>query len=213
MTGVWKSVMATVLMWMISLQVIAASSQWFPALSSNIDDDTFHYYSDVWFNSTPFNTQYPNTKNALFESYSTIYVEKIRITMDGTTDKSCGTQCTFTFSLPESYAGRFTLKELVTTDGGIDLKDDRDISWVHIPSSPLSLNFCTFPIFSSSQLHRSTPRPIISNSKVLQATTTTGESQSPNSSPLIHLFSYYTHEMAFNYGNYDRAKDRYTVRS
>jgi hypothetical protein len=84
----------------------------------------------VWFNSTPFNTQYPNTKNALFESYSTIYVEKVRITMDGTTDKSCGTQCTFTFSLPESYAGRFTLKELVTTDGGIDLKDDRDISWV-----------------------------------------------------------------------------------
>jgi hypothetical protein len=119
----------------------STAAQWFPALSSNIDDDTFHYYSNVWFNSTPFNTQFPNTKNALFESYSTIYVEKIRITMDGTTDKSCGTQCTFTFSLPESYAGRFTLKELVTTDGGIDLKDDRDISWVRL------INFFYFFFF------------------------------------------------------------------
>jgi hypothetical protein len=140
------------LVWlMISLRVISAA-EWFPALSSNVDDDTFHYYSDVWFNSTPFNTQYPNTKNALFESYSTIYVEKVRITMDGTTDKSCGTQCTFTFSLPESYAGRFTLKELVTTDGGIDLKDDRDISWVPLSFIPLhSISRLSF-LFSSLRL-------------------------------------------------------------
>jgi hypothetical protein len=108
----------------------ASSSQWYPALVSNIDDTTFHYYSDVWFNSTPFNTQSSTTKNALFASYSTIFVEKVRITMDGTTGKTCGSSCTFTFSLPEAYSGKFTLMELVTTDGGIDMVDDRKISWV-----------------------------------------------------------------------------------
>jgi hypothetical protein len=200
------------LVWlMISLRVISAG-EWFPALSSNVDDDTFHYYSDVWFNSTPFNTQYPNTKNALFESYSTIYVEKVRITMDGTTDKSCGTQCTFTFSLPESYAGRFTLKELVTTDGGIDLKDDRDISWVPLSFIPLhSISRLSF-LFSSLKTHRSTPRPTISNSKAPQATITIGEfATSPFHSFTSSPLSYYTHEMAFNYGNYDRSRDRYLV--
>jgi hypothetical protein len=107
-----------------------SGAQWYPALVSNIDDTTFHYYSDVWFNSTPFNTQSSTTKNALFASYSTIFVEKVRITMDGTTGKTCGSSCTFTFSLPEAYSGRFTLMELVTADGGIDMVDDRKISWV-----------------------------------------------------------------------------------
>lgn len=104
-------------------------STWQTALTSNIDDGTFYYYSNVWYNSTPFNTQSSTTKNSLFSSYSTIYVEKIRITMDGTTDKSCKT-CSFTFSLPQDYSGRFTLMDLVTTEGGIEMTDDRKITWV-----------------------------------------------------------------------------------
>lgn len=118
---------------LFSSLTVFINGEWYTALTSNIDDTTFHYYSDVWYNSTPFNTKYSTTKNALFEAYSTIYVEKVRISMDGTTDKSCGTRCTFTFSLPESYAGRFTLMELVTTDGGIDMTDERDIAWVSLP--------------------------------------------------------------------------------
>jgi hypothetical protein len=120
--------LAIALSW-FSLKAISAA-EWYPALVSNIDDTTFHYYSDVWFNSTPFNTQSSTTQNALFDSYSTIFVEKVRITMDGTTGKTCGSSCTFTFSLPEAYSGRFTLMELVTTDGGINMVDDRKISWV-----------------------------------------------------------------------------------
>lgn len=121
------------LIWILSLisllRSILSTSEWHTALVSNIDDNTFHYYSNVWYNSTPFNTKSSTTKNALFQSYSNIYVEKIRITMDGTTDKSC-TTCTFTFSLPEDYSGRFTLMELVTTEGGIETTDDRKITWV-----------------------------------------------------------------------------------
>ena len=118
------------------LKVVNSISQWSTALVSNIDDSTFYYYSPVWYNSTPFNTQSSTTKNALFASYSTIYVEKIRITMDGTLDKSCKTACVFTFSLPDDYSGRFTLMQLVTTEGGIEATDDRKISWViHISNS------------------------------------------------------------------------------
>jgi hypothetical protein len=130
-----------------------SDAAWTTALTSNIDDTTFHYYSDVWFNSTPFNTQFSATKNALFESYSTVFVEKVRITMDGTTGKTCGSSCTFTFSLPEAYSGRFTLMELVTTEGGIDMVDDREISWVR--SFPVSSLSPSYPCpFSSSDEHK-----------------------------------------------------------
>ena len=59
---------------------------------------------------------------------------------------------------------------------------------------------------------------IISNSKVHPAIIMIGINHQSN--PIFFLglclnlsffCSYYTHEMAFNYGNYDRANDRYMV--
>jgi hypothetical protein len=72
-----------------------------------------------------------------------------------------------------------------------------------------------------SEIHRSTPMPTISNSEAPQLIITIGESallswmilriltSLPTSFSSV---SYYTHEMAFNYGNYDRASDRYLER-
>jgi len=92
--------------------------------------------------------------------------------MDGTLDKSCGTRCVFTFSLPDSYSGRFTLMELVNLEGGIDMTDDRDVGWINT-----NINHFKFQGSASG-----------------------------------YYDCYYTHEMAFNYGNYDRANDRYLER-
>jgi hypothetical protein len=149
-SGSSSALMLTMVLSWLSLRTISGAA-WTTALTSNIDDTTFHYYSDVWFNSTPFNTQFSATKNALFESYSTVFVEKVRITMDGTTGKTCGSSCTFTFSLPEAYSGRFTLMELVTTEGGIDMVDDREISWVR-----------SFPVSSLSPLTHSLTHSLLS---------------------------------------------------
>lgn len=147
---------------------IAATSSWLTALTSNIDDGTFYYNSPVWFNSTPFNTQSSTTKNALFSSYSTIYVQKIRITMDGTTDKSCGTRCIFTFSIPESYSGKFTLKDLVTLEGGLEISDDRGILWVNLFSPLLQFN---------NIIHRKILIRIIFGSKAPSRITSTSKSK------------------------------------
>lgn len=59
---------------------------WHPALISKVNDDTFHYYSDVWEDGTPFNTDQNWTdvtvENSLFDAYANIYVQGIRIHMD-----------------------------------------------------------------------------------------------------------------------------------
>jgi hypothetical protein len=110
--------------------VLCESSEWYTALTSNVDDDTFYYYSDVWFNSTPFNTKTSTIDNALFLSYSTVYVEKVRITLDGTSSGTCGSSCVLTFIVPPSHFGKYTLMDLVTNDGGVELIDSRKIDWV-----------------------------------------------------------------------------------
>lgn len=109
---------------------LSESAEWWTALTSNVDDSTFYYYSDVWFNSTPFNTATSDVDNALFESYSTVYVERVRITLDGTTDGSCGSACVLTFVVPPQHFGKYTLMELVTDDGGTELIDTRGYNWV-----------------------------------------------------------------------------------
>ena len=112
------------------LPVLQALPQWNIALSSRVDDQTFYYSSPVWNSTSSFNTSSYLTNNALFPSYSSVYVQKIRITMDGTSSKTCGSNCVFTFSVPSEYSGKFTLRELVMMEGGVELLDDRNIKWV-----------------------------------------------------------------------------------
>lgn len=117
--------------WLLGLLTVSESAEWFTALTSNVDDETFHYYSPVWFNSTPFNTDTYEVDNALFESYSTVFVEQVRITLDGTSDGSCGSSCTLTFALPPTHYGKYTLMDLVTMDGGVEMIDLRGVEWVN----------------------------------------------------------------------------------
>lgn len=58
------------------------------------------------------------------------------------------------------------------------------------------------------------PMLTISNFKVHQVVITIGILLLSSSliSPSPSHFSYYTHEMAFNYGNYERTRDRYRVK-
>lgn len=117
---------------LIGLLLIPACecAEWYTALVSNVDDETFYYHSNVWFNSTPFNTETSNVDNALFQSYSTVYVERVRITLDGTLSATCGSSCVLTFIVPPSHFGKYTLMHLVTNDGGVELIDTRKVNWV-----------------------------------------------------------------------------------
>ena len=92
---------------------------WELAIVSNVNDRTFHYFSDSWTSGTPFGTDdLTDTKNALYPSYTTTYVESIKIWMDGSLSGTC-TTCTYEFVLPDEYKGKYTLQELVTLDGGV----------------------------------------------------------------------------------------------
>lgn len=109
-----------------------AAPSWSTAIVSRIDDSTFHYDSHVWTDGIPFNEDSASTNNALFASYASVYVSKIRINMDGSGDGSCGNRCIYTFDVPDRQAGRYTLKDLVTLDGGVELKpsDKNAPDWV-----------------------------------------------------------------------------------
>ena len=51
--------------------------------------------------------------------------------MDGTVGGTCDGACTYEFDLPDSHSGRYTLKELVTMDMGVQLSltDDTLTPW------------------------------------------------------------------------------------
>ena len=99
------------------------AEDWNLVLVSNVNDGTFYYDSDVWTNGIPFNDNDNNDddagdQNALFSAYTTIYVESIKMYMDGTKDGSC-TTCTYEFNLADEYRGKYTLQQLVTMGGGV----------------------------------------------------------------------------------------------
>lgn len=66
--------------------------------------------------------------NFLAPEFSTIYVSMLEIEMDGSKSGTC-TDCTYTFELPASHTGRYTLKELVNLDMGIPLQPIDSSDW------------------------------------------------------------------------------------
>jgi cysteine-rich repeat protein len=90
--------------------------------------------------------QSDTTSNYLGEAYSDIFVTYIRVKMDGTVGGTCASDCTYTFSLPDSHSGRYTLQELVTMDLGVELvlDDASSTEWEGTTTNPFS--------FSSSEI-------------------------------------------------------------
>ena len=92
---------------------------WELAIVSNQNNEDFHYYSDHWTDGAPFNTDdKTDTKNAMFAAYNTTFVQSIRLQLDGTKGGTCSA-CFFEFDLPDAYWGKYTLRQLVTLDGGV----------------------------------------------------------------------------------------------
>ena len=103
----------------VAFRLLPAAS-WELVLVSNENNDDFKYFSERWTTGTPFNTgDTTDTKNALFPAYTSIFVEKVRIEMDGTASGTCGSACSHVFALPDAYKGKYTLQELVTMGGGV----------------------------------------------------------------------------------------------
>ena len=66
-----------------ALVAVAQAAGWQLALRSRVNDDTFLYWSSVWEDGVPFNTDAEiDDKNALFPTFNTVYVEKIKIKMN-----------------------------------------------------------------------------------------------------------------------------------
>ena len=129
-------VLTTSLVLLDNLGIVGAAPSWSTALVSRVDDETFHYDSSVWTEGIPFNEAESSTQNALFSAYSSVFISKIRITMDGSGDGSCGNRCVFTFDVPDRFAGKHSLRDLVTLDGGVELKqsDSTSVDWVRCSS-------------------------------------------------------------------------------
>ena len=108
------------------------SYTWYNVISNQVNDATFYYDSNVWFNSSALNGNCAGcfsgttARNAKTSFYSTIYVQKIKVTMAGSV---AGVANSYDFDLPSYHAGKFTLMDLVTMDGGVALKPSGS-SWV-----------------------------------------------------------------------------------
>lgn len=87
---------------------------WYDTLAIRTDDPAFYYDSNLWFNASTYNANAFATKSSKTAAYSSIYVQKISVNM-------AGAKKAYTFDLPDNIAGKLTLMQLVTMDGGISL--------------------------------------------------------------------------------------------
>jgi hypothetical protein len=102
------------------LLVSGAEVDWTPALSSQVDNEDFYYGATVWEDGTPFNhIDTDPDANALYPAYSSVYVSDIEIQLNNKKHA---------FELPLDLKQRFTLQQLVFSDG-IELVGNSRVIW------------------------------------------------------------------------------------